>query len=110
MLHQFEQTATGGARSQANHGGDLLGRKPVASCQGAQNGLVGFVDARDADTCGVNRHTEVRADFFKYGRCEPRFAARRHHALDTTSPLFDQSEFMKHAADDAIAQSGPLSR
>jgi len=49
-------------------------------------------------------HAKMRANLLEVRYVEPAVPAGRSHALDTASPLFDQSEFLKYSADDSVAE------
>src|SRR5580698_6534149 len=48
----------------------------------------------------------MRSDFFKPGSIQSTLMASGGHSLDPAAPLLDQSEFLKCAADDAVAEFG----
>ena len=46
------------------------------------------------------------AYLFKSGSIQSAITARRCHALDAAPPVLDQPKFLKHSAEDAVAEFG----
>jgi len=77
-----------------------------AGGQCAEDNLVPFVLCRRAPGYGRQGDSKVRSDFFKLGSVQTTRMASGGHSLDPAAPLLDQSQFLKHPADDAIAEFG----
>lgn len=94
---------TGGA---LDGGGDLAGGRARFAPQEFHNGGVELVAFRLGDALATEGDAEAAADFLQFRLGQPGGAARGGHALDATAPLLDESQFVKDAADNAVAELG----
>lgn len=108
-LHQPPHARTCSARRESDAAGYGPCRLPGVARQHIEYGLIGGIHHRQAVACHMQRDTKAVTDLLQQRQCESGGTARRSHALDTAAPLLDQSQFMEHAADGAIAESIPNS-
>lgn len=74
-------------------------------CKG-QNALVGIVSARFCLPGAVDRNPETYADFLQLRCSKAGLLTSGRHPLNSTSPLFDQSQFVKSPPDHSVPESG----
>ena len=66
--------------------------------------LISCVFCRGVTSNRRKCHTKMRSNFLELWGVQSAIPASRRHALNATSPLFDQSEFLKYAANDPISK------
>jgi len=93
-----------GTRRQPDRCRDLTREMVFPVCESREDGLVELVQGWRADLDARNCHAEPAGDLLEHGQRQAGFAARGVHALHATAPLLDQSEFVEHPADDAVAE------